>query len=206
MVEVKGEGVLALSCCRAVTTGMEVEAKSERAVKSQNMVVKMRLSDMPDVGYKWNGVSGVEKSSRHHGDLSDWAARLKITVRSELKALRREQPKADISHPAIAVNFDSCIQFNRWVRACREEQVNDVIGYAVRGAYSKIVFNLNDDMGDSFCVACGNCVQGCPTGTLMPETQISSQVFDEKVDSVCSFVLLSVLRCGMSADLQSQRQ
>ena len=200
VVEVKGERVLAPSCCRTVTAGMDVQANSERALKSQKMVVEMLLSDMPDVGYKWNdGLplpllgegrdGGIPASGTigQHGELSDWAERLNVTVRPELKALRREQPKADISHPAMAVNLDACIQCNRCVRACREEQVNDVIGYAMRGSHSEIVFDLNDAFGASTCVACGECVQACPTGALMPKTQIGSQVVDKKVDSVCPF-------------------
>ena len=200
VVEVKGERVLAPSCCRSAAAGMEVQAKSERALKSQKMVVEMLLSDMPDVGYKWNDdlllpLPGEGRDGRipastaigQHGELSDWATALNITVRPELKALRREQPKADISHPAMAVNLDACIQCNRCVRACREEQVNDVIGYAMRGSHSEIVFDLNDAMGDSTCVACGECVQACPTGALMPKTQIGSQIVDKKVDSVCPF-------------------
>ena len=187
VVEVKGERVLAPSCCRSVKAGMEVQANSERALKSQKMVVEMLLSDMPDVGYKWNDAEGAEKNTGQHGELSDWASRLDVTVRPELKALRREQPKADISHPAMAVNLDACIQCNRCVRACREEQVNDVIGYAMRGSHSEIVFDMNDAMGDSTCVACGECVQACPTGALMPKTQIGSQIVDKKVDSVCPF-------------------
>ena len=183
VVEVKGERVLAPSCCRNVTAGMEVQATSERARKSQRMVVEMLLSDMPDQGYKWIG----DDASRPHGELSDWAARLDVAVRPELKALRREQPSADVSHPAMAVNLDACIQCNRCVRACREEQVNDVIGYAMRGADSKIVFDLDDPMGDSTCVACGECVQACPTGALMPKSHVGSQQVDRKVDSVCPF-------------------
>ena len=183
VVEVKGERVLAPSCCRSAKAGMEVQANSERALKSQKMVVEMLLSDMPDKGYKWN----EKDESQQHGELSDWASRLDVTVRPELKALRREQPKADISHPAMAVNLDACIQCNRCVRACREEQVNDVIGYAMRGSHSEIVFDLNDPMGESTCVACGECVQACPTGALMPKTQIGSQIVDKKVDSVCPF-------------------
>ena len=128
-----------------------------------------------------------ETNSGQHGELSFWADRMGVTVRPELKALRREQPKADVSHPAMAVNLDACIQCNRCVRACREEQVNDVIGYALRGSHSEIVFDLNDPMGDSTCVACGECVQACPTGALMPKTQIGSQIVDKKVDSVCPF-------------------
>ena len=183
VVEIKGERTLAPSCCRNVTAGMEVQANSDRAVKSQKMVLEMLLSDMPETGYKWNEAD----ESQQHGELSDWAARMDVTVRPELKALRREQPKADISHPAMAVNLDACIQCNRCVRACREEQVNDVIGYAMRGSHSEIVFDLNDPMGDSTCVACGECVQACPTGALMPKTQVGSQIVDKKVDSVCPF-------------------
>ncbi|MGR4870917.1 formate dehydrogenase subunit alpha [Variovorax sp. LARHSF232] len=190
VVEVKGERVLAPSCCRAATPGMEVQACSDRAVKSQKMVVEMLLSDMPEQGYKWNDADEAGKAQSEagqHGELSAWADKLGLVVRPELKALRREQPKADISHPAMAVNLDACIQCNRCVRACREEQVNDVIGYAMRGADSKIVFDLDDPMGDSTCVACGECVQACPTGALMPKTQIGTQVVDRKVDSVCPF-------------------
>ena len=201
VVEIKGERTLAPSCCRSATAGMEVQAMSERAVKSQKMVLEMLLSDMPDVGYKWNDASSTKPSSAtavpgaeagtknigQHGELSDWAARMGVTVRPELKALRREQPKSDMSHPAMAVNLDACIQCNRCVRACREEQVNDVIGYALRGAHSEIVFDLNDPMGQSTCVACGECVQACPTGALMPKTQVGSQIVDKKVDSVCPF-------------------
>ncbi|MBC7600930.1 MAG: molybdopterin-dependent oxidoreductase, partial [Polaromonas sp.] len=183
VVEVKGERTLAASCCRAVTPGMEVQANSERALKSQKMVLEMLLSHMPDTGYKWN----EKDESSQHGELSDWAARLNVTVRPELKALRRTQPTADLSHPAMAVNLDACIQCKRCVTACRDEQVNDVIGYAMRGAHSTIAFDLNDAMGNSSCVACGECVQACPTGALMPKTLMGSQVVDKKIDSVCPF-------------------
>ena len=199
VVEIKGERTLAPSCCRNATAGMEVLLKTPRVEKSQKMVLEMLLSDMPDVGYKWNDASvssataAVEVSAQdkinagQHGELSDWADRMGVTVRPQLKAIRREQPKSDVSHPAMAVNLDACIQCNRCVRACREEQVNDVIGYAMRGSHSSIVFDLNDPMGDSTCVACGECVQACPTGALMPKTQIGSQIVDKKVDSVCPF-------------------
>ncbi|MES2281217.1 MAG: formate dehydrogenase subunit alpha [Pseudomonadota bacterium] len=187
VVEIKGERTLAPSCCRNATAGMEVQANSERALKSQKMVLEMLLSDMPDKGYKWNDGDGKTDDTLQHGELSQWASRMDVSVRPALKALRREQPVADMSHPAMAVNLDACIQCNRCVRACREEQVNDVIGYAMRGSHSEIVFDLNDPMGDSTCVACGECVQACPTGALMPKTQVGTQAVDKKVDSVCPF-------------------
>ena len=183
MVEIDGERVLAPSCCRAPTPGMKVHATSERAVRSQKLVLEMLLSDMPERGHKWVG----DDPAQQHGELSEWSTRMEVAVRPALAAIARTQPAPDLSHAAMAVNLDSCIQCNRCVRACREEQVNDVIGYAHRGGHSAIVFDLEDGMGDSTCVACGECVQACPTGALMPKTHIGSQVVDRKIDSVCPF-------------------
>jgi formate dehydrogenase major subunit len=183
VVEIDGERTLAPSCCRAPVEGMKVSCTSERAVKSQKMVLEMLLADLPVQGYKWH----EDDASLPHGELSVWAEKANVTVRPELKALRREQPKADLSHPAMAVNLDACIQCTRCVRACREVQVNDVIGYAQRGSHSSIVFDQFDAMGESSCVACGECVQACPTGALMPKTQVGSQKVDKKIDSVCPY-------------------
>src|SRR5579862_7680086 len=47
MVEIKGERVLAPSCCRKPTAGMEVTSNSERAVHSQKLVVEMLAADVP---------------------------------------------------------------------------------------------------------------------------------------------------------------
>ena len=46
-------------------------------------------------------------------------------------------PAPDRSHVAMAVNLDACIHCNLCVRACREVQVNDVIGMAGRGHNQK---------------------------------------------------------------------
>jgi formate dehydrogenase major subunit len=180
VVEIAGERVLAPSCCRAAAPGMEVQSHSPRALKSQKMVLELLLADMPQQGYKW-------QAQGQHGELSAWGERLNVKPRQALRALQRAQPPADLSHPAMAVNLDACIQCTRCVRACREVQLNDVIGYALRGAASKVVFDLDDPMGASTCVACGECVQACPTGALMPKTLIGPQTVDREVDSVCPF-------------------
>ncbi len=194
VVEIDGERTLAPSCCRNVSAGMQVQANSDRALKSQRMVVEMLMADMPEQGFKWNDnlLDPADKSHDsaqrgEHGELSLWANRLGVKVRPALRATQRAAMAPDLSHPAMAVNLDACIQCNRCVRACREEQVNDVIGMAHRGAQAQIVFDLGDDLGASSCVACGECVQACPTGALMPKTQVGSQAVDSRVDSVCPF-------------------
>lgn len=193
VVEIGGERALAASCCRSPTRGMQVRSDSARARASQRMVLELLLSDMPERGYQWLG----DDAALPHGELSNWVQRLAVTPRPALSALRRAPPPADLSHPAIAVNLDACIQCTRCLRACRDLQVNDVIGYARRGAASAIVFDLGDAMGDSTCVACGECVQACPTGALSAKTLNGSQRVDRVVDSVCPF-------CGVGCLLSYQ--
>ncbi|HEX8883159.1 MAG TPA: formate dehydrogenase subunit alpha, partial [Noviherbaspirillum sp.] len=106
----------------------------------------------------------------------------------------RARVAPDLSHPAISVNLDACIQCTRCVRACRDEQMNDVIGLALRGQAEKIVFDMDDPMGNSTCVSCGECVQACPTGAIMPARDAGLAVPDKKVDSVCPY-------CGVGCQL-----
>ncbi|WP_291935281.1 formate dehydrogenase subunit alpha [Limnohabitans sp.] len=183
VVEIDGERTLAPSCCRSATPGMQVQTNSERAVKSQKMVLEMLLADLPEQGHKWLD----DRFDAPHGELSQWAEHHGVQVRSALAALRREAVPADLSHPAMAVNLDACIQCNRCQRACRDLQVNDVIGLAFRGAHTQVVFDLADTMGGSSCVGCGECVQACPTGALMPKSHMGPQTVDREVDSVCPF-------------------
>jgi formate dehydrogenase major subunit len=179
MVEIKGERVLAPSCCRAPANGMEVSSTSQRAVHAQKIVVEMLTADVPERVYKPDS------------ELGRWRDWLGI---GKPRFAARAQPARDVSHPAMAVNLDACIQCTRCVRACREEQVNDVIGFAFRGAHSKIVFDLDDPMGASTCVACGECVQACPTGALAPAKEAYLAPVDKKVASVCPY-------CGVGCQL-----
>ena len=175
MVEIEGERVLAPACVRTPRSTMKVRSDSERATHSQRMVLELLRSDMPGQG---------PSPYSHESELDHWAAALNV---SAPRFPGRSQPCFDASHPAIAVNLDACIQCTRCVRACREEQVNDVIGYAGRGDHARIVFDLEDPMGESTCVACGECVQACPTGALMPAHPQAKEKADWCVDSVCPY-------------------
>ncbi|MDB5790518.1 MAG: formate dehydrogenase [Massilia sp.] len=180
MVEIDGERVLAPSCCRNPTPGMKVSTDSPRATAAQKMVLELLLSDMPEAEY----------TRKNEVDL--WAEKLGLG-RPRFTPTRR-QPQRDDSHAAITVNLDACIQCTRCVRACRAEQVNDVIGLAFRGEGAKIVFDQDDPLGASTCVACGECVQACPTGALMPAREVALNIPDKQVDSVCPY-------CGVGCQL-----
>ncbi|RWP36412.1 formate dehydrogenase subunit alpha [Mesorhizobium sp.] len=186
MVDVEGERVLAASCIRKPSAGMVVKTNTERATKSRQMVFELLASNMrpaadgPDqqsMFWQWAGsmgISGGRYSSKFATD----------DVR----------PEFDITNPAIAVNLDSCITCGACVRACREVQVNDVIGMAERGNHSLPVFDMHDPMGLSTCVTCGECVQACPTGALYEKSLMDDagktrvvQEFDKVVDTLCPF-------------------
>ncbi|WP_306259626.1 formate dehydrogenase subunit alpha [Pararhizobium sp. IMCC21322] len=185
MVDVDGERTLAASCIRKPTDGMVVNTATERAEKSRAMVFELLAADMPErdetadnqsAFWNWADTFGISGSDRLPGKFEDGA------------------DTNDISNPAIAVNLDACIACGLCVRACREVQVNDVIGMAGRGARTVPVFDIHDPMGLSTCVTCGECVQACPTGALFEKSLMDTagkkrviSDFDKSVDSVCPF-------------------
>ena len=179
VVEIEGERVLAPSCCRYPSENMKVQTDSARALVSQKMVLELLQSDMPATAYTL------------HNELDQWSLALSLG-----KSRYEPRPKVqqDATHAAITVNLDACIQCTRCVRACRDEQVNDVIGFAFRGADSQVVFDMNDPMGNSTCVGCGECVQACPTGALMPAQKVGLVKADRLVDSLCPY-------CGVGCQL-----
>ena len=188
MVEIEGERVLAASCVRNVSEGMIVNSDSARAKTARATIVELLVADQPKVPHDisshfWDMAKANDvKESR-------FPSRDPVTV-----------PLLDNTHVAMNVNLDSCIHCNLCVRACREVQVNDVIGMAGRGQNSQVVFDIADPMGDSTCVGCGECVQACPTGALMPATVLDSEQtgdskdFDREVKSICPY-------CGVGCQL-----
>ena len=187
MVEIEGERVLAPSCRRTPTQGMQVTTDSERSKTARKLVLELLLADQP------------KKLKAHDPGSLLWHWVDKSKLGASRFPARDEMPTPDLSHNAMSVNLDACIHCNLCVRACREVQVNDVIGMAHRGAESQIVFDMADPMGDSTCVACGECVQACPTGALMPQALLDeAQVFDGgatgSTNSLCPY-------CGVGCQL-----
>ncbi len=181
MVEVEGERTLVASCIRPAADGMVVKTDTERAEKSRALVMELLVADQPEQPHD---------VSSHFWDMA------KLNDVSDSRFPEKEPkkiPLLDDSHIAMSVNLDACINCNVCVRACRDVQVNDVIGMAGRGHTARVVFDQNDPMGDSTCVACGECVQACPTGALMPATVLDenqvgdSKDYDSETESVCPF-------------------
>ncbi|MEH6527822.1 MAG: formate dehydrogenase subunit alpha [Sneathiella sp.] len=181
MVEIEGERVLAASCIRTPTEGMVVNTATDRPAKARKMVMELLIADQPD------------RETTYDKDSHFWQMADQQSI-ADSRFAARDMPADDLSHPAMAVNLDACINCNLCVRACRDVQVNDVIGMAGRGVGSKIVFDFDDPMGESTCVGCGECVQACPTGALLEKTVVGDARVDREVNSVCPF-------CGVGCQL-----
>ncbi|MCH8036695.1 MAG: formate dehydrogenase subunit alpha [Proteobacteria bacterium] len=179
MVEIEGERTLAAACIRTPTPGMTVSTASKRARKAREMVFELLVADQPP----------PERAHDPDSKFWRWSAKLGVAT-SRFPA--RDTPAPDASHTAMRVNLDACIHCTLCVRACREVQVNDVIGMAYRGHGTKVVFDFDEAMGASTCVACGECVQVCPTGALMEASLLNDEGLrtgfaEREVDTVCPY-------------------
>lgn len=178
VVDVEGDRALSASCIRRPESGMTVNTHSERAVKARAMVFELLASDQEEP----------------EGDFKVWLDEMNIY---ETRFPGSGERPTDPSHSAITVNLSKCIHCKLCVQACHDIQGNNVIGMEGRGNNSTIVFDMGDPMGSSTCVACGECVQVCPTNALSPSAQISDKATpstDKIVNSVCPY-------CGVGCQL-----
>jgi Fe-S-cluster-containing hydrogenase component 2/CRP-like cAMP-binding protein len=91
----------------------------------------------------------------------------------------------DDSSPLIHVDPNACILCDRCARACNDIKQNYVIGRTGKGYTTRIGFDLNDPMGRSTCVECGECMLVCPTTALvMREPVEKSDWFLQQVGGV----------------------
>ncbi len=182
VVEVKGEKALTASCIRKPMDGMEVFTNNLKVERSQKLVLELLLTDQPKI-----------KQKTYQEDHFWNTLNIKHIISSRFTPKNPETvPKTDNSHPAMTVALDACIQCGLCIRACRDVQVNDVLGMSGRGANSYPVFDTNTSMGESSCVGCGECVQACPTGALIETSLVNDDnnqtVYpDKKIKSLCPF-------------------
>ena len=179
IVQINDERTLAASCIRKPTEGMKVYTNDDSVKESQKIIFELLAADQPD------RINHPDPESKFW----NWCDRLEVQGNTFPKM---KNISADVSHPSMHVNLEACINCNLCVRACRDVQSNDVIGMANRGHASKVIFDFDDNMGESSCVGCGECVQACPTGALMEKSLLDQKgvrnSFPEKeVNTLCPY-------------------
>ena len=187
-----GERVLAASCVRACEAGMQVETNSDRVRAHRRKLLELLLREhpLPCDREQTTADCELEALGRTCGVLAKDGtvlAESALPGHSVSDSIRRP---TDLSSPVIAVDHQACIMCDRCVRACDEVQSNEVIGRTGKGFAAQIAFDLDAPMGNSTCVACGQCAAACPTGALTdrvvtlplaPRDQLTA------VDSVCPY-------------------
>jgi len=97
------------------------------------------------------------------------ATRFRLDVLSKsppVPPARAGRRALDATSPVFTVDHGACILCDRCVRACDDVMENHVIGRTGKGNTAGIGFDLNDPMGQSTCVQCGECMVSCPTSAI----------------------------------------
>ena len=188
-----GARVYAAACVRPCEDGMEVTTVNEQIERQRRTLTRLLMADQPDPA------ADPKQTTTKDNELHALAVRYGVLdERASSGALPRGEARpTDDSSPVIAVDHSACILCDRCVRACDDIQNNDVIGRTGKGHAARIAFDLDDPMGTSSCVSCGECVAACPTGALVNKT-ISTPIRPREeltqVDSVCPY-------CGVGCAL-----
>jgi formate dehydrogenase major subunit len=185
-VEVEGARVLTAACIRQVEPGMKIRTTSERVERSRRMLVELLMTDHPTPCTRQRQLGTCE--------LEGLASRYGL---GEPRFARRASAKGqDVSSPVISVDHTACILCDRCIRACDDIQVNEVIGRNGKGFLARIGFDMDQPMGKSTCVSCGECMAYCPTGALTDKalSVVSDFTTTTPVDSVCPY-------CGVGCSI-----
>ena len=182
MVEVEGERVLAASCQRKAAAGMKVKTATERAKKSREMVFELLMADQPE--------RDDEPRSRHRSSGTGsmpWASRRPAASRAIDRPTRRRHAFGHRRQPRRLHQL-------RPVRARLPRgagQRRDRHGLPRPRRQGRCSTSI-EGMGQSTCVACGECVQVCPTGALMEKSLLDEagkrvNYETKSVDTLCPY-------------------
>jgi formate dehydrogenase major subunit len=198
VVDVGGR-VLTAACVRPCEEGMNVQTGGTRVEKQRRVLTALLLADHPTPceRERTTGDCELEALGRRYGLISDCRSQIADFPALNLKSEICNLKSRDLSSPVIAVDHQACILCDRCIRACDDIQSNEVIGRTGKAYGTGIAFDLNQPMGASSCVSCGECAASCPTGALTnkPLTlPLVPRAQTTPVDSVCPY-------CGVGCAL-----
>src|SRR5271165_2012561 len=167
-----GARVYAASCIRQAEAGMVVKTHSEPLEGVRRTLLELLMADHPSPCAR----------QQHSGDceLEKLAAAAHI---EHPPYPPRTTPRGhDDSSLSIAVNHEACILCDRCIRGCDYTRNNWVLARRGKGYQAGIAFDLNEPMGESTCVSCGECMVSCPTGALTNRGVVGTRLEGESVD------------------------
>ena len=178
LVEIEGARTLQPSCTLPASNGMVVYTNTQPVQEARTFVLTLLFCERNHF-CMYCPVSGGDC------ELQDAAYGQAMT---EWPLQPNWEPYAvDGSHEFFVLDHNRCILCRRCVRACDELVGNVTLGTQERGASSRIIADLDVPLGESTCVACGTCLQVCPTGALIDRrSAYQGRLKDvERVKSTC---------------------
>jgi formate dehydrogenase major subunit len=186
LVEIERQRTLQPACTFPVAEGMKVETESPKVVEERKFVLQMLFSERNHycMFCEMSGDCELQALAYRYG-MDHWI-------------YQNPYPKipVDGTRKYFIMDHNRCILCRRCIRACSELAANDALGVKLRGARTMVTADLDIPFGESTCVACGTCLQVCPTGALVDRksayTGRNTQV--ERTKSVCLFCSVG---CGI---------
>ncbi len=162
LVEVEGGRGLQASCALPTTDGMKVRSNTRRVHDARKTVVELMLS-----AHAQDCNTCVRSLNC---ELQQIAKRLGI---QENRFMGEMPPKiVDTSSPSVVRDSSKCILCRRCVTVCHEVQSVGQLFPVERGFDTVIAPAAKKNLGDTACVACGQCISACPVGALREVSHI----------------------------------
>ncbi len=161
--EVKGARGLVAACVFPVSEGMEVTTNSPRLRQARKTTLELLLSDHKKecLSCERNLKCELQALSNEYGCDAE-----------RFKGAYSKTDDTDTSTEYLVRDNSKCILCRRCVATCAKVQTVAVIGANERGFKTNINCAFEEDLVNSPCVACGQCVNVCPTGALHEKYEI----------------------------------
>jgi formate dehydrogenase major subunit len=174
------------SCHTPAQADTYIFTTSKRLQRLRRNVVELVLTDHP--------LDCLTCEANNNCQLQSVAAQVGIREVRYPEGRNHQCTPKDESHPYLRTDLSKCILCYRCVRACDEIQGEFVLGVHGRGFESRIIKGLDTNFSDSPCVACGACVQACPTAAISDVYQSKAYAATPPVRTVCTY-------CGVGCNL-----
>ncbi|MFZ1538409.1 MAG: molybdopterin-dependent oxidoreductase, partial [Chromatiaceae bacterium] len=176
------------SCHTPVAPGQYLYPSSEGIQRLRRNILELVLSDYPAARLQ-------PAAGQLPTEFQQTLATLGIPVVRYPPGTHHPAPVPDLDHPYIRADMAECIGCYRCVRACDELQAGQVLAVAGRGIEAGVIAGADQRFSDSPCVACGACVQTCPTNALTDRYGTKTAPFDQLVRTICTY-------CGVGCNLE----
>jgi NADP-reducing hydrogenase subunit HndD len=167
VVEVEGRKNLAPSCSTECQDGMVIKTHTVRVLNARRTVLELILSDHP--------AACLTCSSSGQCDLQELAQRMGVKEIPMVEDAEVSTYRKDAS-PALNRDMDKCIMCRRCETICNDVQTVGALNAVNRGFMSVVAPAFEQDLTDSPCTFCGQCVAVCPTGALTPYDNTSNVI------------------------------